>query len=293
MAEYELTGQIEELLGQRVKGNGINGMFFCPLHENTRTPAFSIHLDEGLWYCFGCGRKGNLEQLYHQLGEELDDDKKYELLAKSVYREPEEERNFATLANKLRRQLAGPKGQAAWRLYADSRHIRLDAEQKFQVGYEPQRHALAFPYWDDNGRVTGIKYRHSDGSKTSESGGKRSIYNVTDIIGAPVILLAEGESDAMVAWTKCGDRLAVCGSPGAGVSERTWANWGVDFLFARRIYVAFDADEAGDAGAETAMRVLGMERSVRVRPTRGKDLVEHIQKGGSLGELVDEADSNV
>jgi DNA primase len=38
---------------------------YCPFHNNTDSPAFSIDRYEGLWICFneGCGESGNLEQL--------------------------------------------------------------------------------------------------------------------------------------------------------------------------------------------------------------------------------------
>lgn len=285
---YELDEQLEQLLGP-TRGTGVNAMFHCPFGHEDRHPSLSVHRDEGLFYCFSCGSKGNLEQLYRQLGEELDEEQRYTLLARSVFREPEQPPNFAALANRHRRELSGAEGRVAWKLFAKSRDIRDVAADHFNVGYSPEKRALAFPYWTDDGKVTGIKYRHRDGSKTSESGGQRSIYNVSDIIGAPVILLCEGESDTIAAWSVLHGRnttaVAVCGSPGAGVSEKTWANWGVDFLFARTIYVAFDGDDAGSKGGETAMRVLGGERCVRIIPTRGKDLAEHILKGGSLGEL--------
>jgi DNA primase len=280
---YELTGQIEELLGQRTRGSGVNGSYFCPFHEE-RTPSFSIHLEEGLWYCFGCGRKGNLARLYRELGQELTEEQRHDLLIRSVYREPEPISNFAPLANAHRRAFKGPAGQALWQSFARVRPISLAAADHFGLGYSDKKGALAFPYWNDDGTVTAIKYRHRDGSKSSEGGSKRSLYGVSDIVGAATVLVCEGESDTLAAWSRT-NKATVCGSPGAGVSEKTWANWGLDFLFARQIYVAFDADEAGDAGAETAMRVLGGERCIRMRPTRGKDLSEHLINGGTFAEL--------
>ena len=290
---YELTGQIEELLGQPARGQSVNAMFLCPFHDES-TPSFSVHLEEGLWYCFGCGRKGNLEQLYKQLGEELSEDQRLSRLIKSVYREPEAPRNFAALANHHRRSFKGREGQSLWQSFVRRFSVRPDADSHFSVGYSAEKKALAFPYWLDDGTVPAIKYRRADGSKFSEDGSRRVLYNINDAIGSPVVLICEGESDTITAWSRVQGNVAVCGSPGAGVSEKTWANWGVDLLFARRIYVAFDNDEAGSNGATTAMRVLGSERCVRVVPTRGVDISEHIMKGGTLGELgVAEADDDI
>ncbi len=38
----------------------------CPFHHETN-PSFSINKRTGLWYCFGCGRGGNLKQLLDKL----------------------------------------------------------------------------------------------------------------------------------------------------------------------------------------------------------------------------------
>ena len=43
----------------------------CPFHENHKTSAFSIS-DAGLWMCWSCGVKGNLQKLITRLGGELD-----------------------------------------------------------------------------------------------------------------------------------------------------------------------------------------------------------------------------
>jgi hypothetical protein len=82
--------------------------------------------------------------------------------------------------------------------------------------------------------------------------------------------------------------VGVCGVAGANVSERTWELYSLDLLFAKRILVAFDSDDAGDAGAATAMRVLGAERSRRARPTLGKDIGDHVLAGGTISELAGE-----
>jgi DNA primase len=78
--------------------------------------------------------------------------------------------------------------------------------------------------------------------------------------------------------------------PGAKISEAQWELWSLDFLFAKRILIAFDADEAGDTGAATAMKVLG-EKAERLRPAEELDFTEHYLKHGELAgvELFDSA----
>ncbi len=43
----------------RVKRSGKRYVALCPFHRE-KTPSFSIDVDKGLFYCFGCGKGGNL-----------------------------------------------------------------------------------------------------------------------------------------------------------------------------------------------------------------------------------------
>lgn len=45
--------------------NGFTAL--CKFHDNTKTPSFSIS-NTGLWCCFSCGAKGNLQHLHQRLG---------------------------------------------------------------------------------------------------------------------------------------------------------------------------------------------------------------------------------
>jgi hypothetical protein len=165
-----------------------------------------------------------------------------------------------------------------------------DLLNHFRVGYNPEKGCLAFPYWDGD-VVPAIKYRWPNGFKGYEEGGKRMLYNVEYVRGAGSVLLCEGESDTQAAYSALKETTTrVCGSPGAGVSDGTWQLWGLDLLFARRIFVAFDNDEAGNRGAENVMRVLGIERTRRIRLPDRIDLSEFIVNGGNLIEQLERAD---
>jgi len=50
-----------QLVGERteVKQSGRNFSACCPFHSE-KTPSFNINEEDGLYYCFGCGKKGNL-----------------------------------------------------------------------------------------------------------------------------------------------------------------------------------------------------------------------------------------
>lgn len=280
---YLLTETIEGLLG-KLTGYGVNAMASCPFHED-RNPSLSIHQDEGVWMCHQCGERGDLAYLANRLGQDLGQDFFLDRAIRSVSEVPPLDINFSALANRLYNDsLNSERGQKAIHSFSTKRGITVDARHHFWLGWDGRR--ISFPYWDTDARkhgvCRGIKYRSADGSKSSEPGSTRAIYNVEDIRGAPQVLVCEGESDTIVAWSHLYDTdWKVCGIPGATVSEAQWRIWALEFLFARRVVIAFDSDEAGDRGAETAIRVLG-EKAERLRLDDGMDLSQYVQEHGEL-----------
>jgi DNA primase len=288
---YSLDDTLDKILGQRL-GSGINAMYHCPLHED-RTPSLSAHREEGVWKCHSCGQGGDIEKLALLTGEELTPDFIWDRAIRKVAEVPPVEKNFAPLANALYEQgLQSDRGNIAIRNYLSKRDIYPEARHHFWLGWDSYR--ISFPYWDDDSRKRGtvpaIKYRDVHGNKSYEAGGKRAIYNVEDIRGSGYVVVLEGETDTIFGWSKIPKPWRVCGVPGAKISEAQWELWSLDFLFAKRILIAFDADEAGDTGAATAMKVLG-EKAERLRPAEELDFTEHYLKHGELAgvELFDSA----
>jgi DNA primase len=280
---YDLEEQIVEILGAG-RGWSVNRMFHCPLHED-RTPSLSVNLNEGLWYCFSCGEKGNYEQLCRRMGEPVDGDYRVIKALRDALREPEEKRDFSYQTSRLvdvRRKERPYPVEHFWR----SRFIRPEAVDVFNLGWDGIREAIAFPYPDIDGRVRGIKYRHRTGRKSAEDKSTFGIYQPQLAVGRSNVFICEGESDTIKVWSEINDDLqGVCGTSGAGLSEAQWTSHATTFLFSQRVYLCYDADEQGDRCSEIAMRVLG-DKCVRVRPTKGKDITEHLLAGGTIKELL-------
>ncbi len=289
---YALTETIENLLGELKGAGSINAMAHCPLHED-RHPSLSINQEEGLWKCHSCGSAGDLEKLARITGERLPDTFYWDRAITRANQGIITEHNFAPLANDLYlRGVNDNRGDTAIRNYCRNRGISVDARHHFWLGWDGNR--ISIPYWVDDlrksagSRCIGIKYRDQKGNKSSETGSKRAIYNVEDIKGAGKVIVCEGESDTQLVWSQNRDTgWAVCGIPGASVSKQQWEQWAVEFLWAERVIIALDADEAGDKGAQIALDVLG-EKAVRWRPdpdTDGHDMVAHFKKHGGFDGL--------
>jgi DNA primase len=284
--KYALTDQFEGLLGHPIPERGVNAMVYCPFHDhNFGTPSLSINLDTGLWMCFVCPARGSIQKMAALLGGTLDAETMAIRSAAAVLRvhEDEPDPDFTELADSLYMRAKVEKPPAIVH-YITQRGLSLNTARHFRIGWDGRR--MSMPYYDEDA-VRAIKYRSSDGFKSYETGSHRFPYNINEVRDRPMIVLCEGESDTHAVWSHL-DRLGepwnnvgVAGIPGTNASRSTWELWAFDLMLAKRIYVAFDADEAGDTWAEVPLSVFG-SRAVRIRPTRGKDMTDHLLAGGTL-----------
>lgn len=295
MSKYALTDIISDLFGVPISERSQNAVVRCPFHDD-RLPSLSIDLERGLWLCFGCPERGTIQYLAARLNKEIDNVtitlRSYEASANNPYFE--EAHDFAELARGLRANLVSDKPRAVID-YITSKSIHPRAVRHFQLGWDRERSVIAFPFYDEE-RVFGIRYRGKDGRKFAEKGTRRGIYNLNEVRQRPYVILCEGESDTLSMWshltaitrdTTIENTIGVGGVPGAGVSAGQWEVWATDLMWANRVFVAFDADEAGNLGASTVMKVIG-DKGVRITPNQGKDFAEHFKNGGTLleyGEL--------
>lgn len=283
--QYALTQSIAELFGVDIRERGVNALLLCPFH-NEDSPSFSIHLNEGLWQCFGCGEKGGINKLYRMLGKAITDEVYQNRLISSLNNECVERRDFTSLSRKHISSMSSNQAVNAMHSYLKDRPISKDVISAFSIGWSHEKSAISMPYIDDE-RVTGIKYRHNGGMKTSETGSYFGMYGVNNIRGKASVIICEGESDTHAMWSLMrGDAdFGVAGISGGNHDKKAWSLWAIDMMFAKKIYIALDADDVGDSGYRMAESVLGTEKCVRLRPTHGKDICEHIMNGGNFAEL--------
>lgn len=282
--DYALTGAISDLLDEHVPERGINAMLHCPFHEDN-TPSFSIHLEEGVWHCFSCEDSGTLNSLYRRLGKEVDTSVRLYQAKQKTEAPIIRQTNFAAKSNSQIRGLRLPEGQRFLNSFIAARGILRETTKLYGLGYDAERDALTFPYVDTEGHVTGIKYRYRNGFKASESGSSYGLYGLNRIVGKERVILCEGESDTLRVATQYSDSFAVGGTSGAAVSDSQWSRFSISLLFARRIYLLYDGDEAGDKAAGNGLRMLGDDKCVILRPPDGMDATDYLNSGGTLEEI--------
>jgi hypothetical protein len=165
--------------------------------------------------------------------------------------------------------LLGANGTVQQRVETFAREKRISVESLIALGtrVKVDRHGgvdLAWGY-EARGWVTAIKFRPLGNEK------KRYALEPSTFIEPIVVgnvrsldwFLAEGETDAARLYDLIGDTAAILVLPaGAKTFRRAWAG---QIPRGATVYLAHDADEAGDEGAEKASRIVG-GRTVRLRP---------------------------
>lgn len=142
------------------KKSGKNYQSICPFHPDTK-PSLSFDPERGLFYCFGCGKSGNLIHLIS----EIEGISKYEAL-KELAREAgiklKEERigedreiqklyevvDFAL--REYERILFGREGEKA-RNYLEERGFNLNTIRRFRIGYAPSEGDFILKMARENG----------------------------------------------------------------------------------------------------------------------------------------------
>jgi len=108
-------------------------------------------------------------------------------------------------------------------------------------------------------------------------GGRPALFGARFLQRQAVLLLAESELDALLAWQAAGDLVDVASLGGAG--KRLSLRWLARLLPYRRILVVYDRDAAGQQGAQYWR---ALSRRVEAVEPPAEDLGAFVQQGGDL-----------
>ena len=149
----EISSKVDaaEVIGRYVqlKTRGRKAIGLCPFHGE-RTPSFSVDLERGLWYCFGCSEGGSVYNFLMRI-EGLNFPQAVKKLADEVGvplelsdADDPEARHRDRLRELLERTaqyysellLRSPLGKPA-RDYLEQRGLTLETAEKFRLGWAP------------------------------------------------------------------------------------------------------------------------------------------------------------
>jgi DNA primase len=277
----------------------------CPFHAE-KSPSFSINAQEGLYYCFGCGKGGDVITFVREI-EHLEFAEAVERLAARSGIQLRYDTEAVSQERQRRARLVGAMSQAVdWyhdrlltapdakgaRAYLRSRGYDGDVVRQYRIGWAPEgwdelcralrlpvdvakdtglgfvnkrdrvqdffRNRVLFPIFDVRGDPVafggrrladgeGPKYRNSP--ETPLYSKSRVLYGLNWAKAAVVetneVVVCEGYTD-VIGLARAGIRtgVATCGTALSDEHVRVLKN------FARRLVLAYDADDAGQAAAD-------------------------------------------
>jgi DNA primase len=142
------------------------------------------------------------------------------------------------------------------------------------------RPAILFPVNDHSGNLVAVSGRYVDGGRClkTRAAGRTSlgVFSTPNALESTVIAVVEGPIDAL--------SLALCGLPAVAMLGTICAEWLPKALASKLVFIATDADAAGDEAAERLTRELAPFgcRLLRLRPRLGKDWNDALIQQGLL-----------
>lgn len=261
----------------------------CPFCGKKKHLCFDA--SNGLWKCQRCGESGNLLTLKRKLG----DEESSVLPSHLIYLGPRDKvtipdkRPNPGLDQKLKRNLYRNPDVITY--LTQVRCFSTEILDHFNVGYADKggRRVVSYPFYVD-GELVNIKFRTIPPQEKAFrriDGCPSTLYNQDSLVALPSlpvedrkVYVLESESDCM-AMVQLGYPISIASSAGAGSWQEHWLHPLED---ASEIFLVYDNDEAGEAGAERAANMLGRYRCKRVLPAL-HDVATMLEAGMTHDEL--------
>lgn len=175
-------------------------------------------------------------------------------------------------------------GIKAW---LNNRKISDIILNKFGIIYDQD---ITIPISDENGIFVFNKHRRNplldnEGPKYwYDKGGRALLFGSQFIKDEKLVVICEGELDALVLWSH--NIPAVSSTGGAMTFLEEW----VELLKDKEVIICLDNDQAGCAGAVKILVMIPHARVILLPETAGvKDITDYYIKGGDLRNLMESA----
>lgn len=210
-----------------VLDSATNGEWYarCPYKQNHKhgdsTPSFGINVARGLYYCHGCGEKGNIEKLAGVLRvgieedpPDLDDlDKTIDALLNGYDDDSEVRRKPESWLDTFTSDM-----ETVYGYWCDVRGIAEQVVDDFRLGFDKSKNAATIPIRDFYGHPLGVirrsldknakpRYRYPRGFKITEH-----LWGAHAVKGESTVAVVEGSVDALANWSVGIPSVALLGS---------------------------------------------------------------------------------
>lgn len=245
-----------------------NWNFDCPFCDDTKKRC-GMHMESGFWNCLngGCDHKGKSLRSFQKAldGEVRDSDEIRESNEVKEDRKKEKKEYVEIkqdLAAKHLAKLDGA-GRGVFAYLTKVRGFKPETIQHFQLGSWKTNgfEYVSIPFWK-RGKLVNIKYRAIDYKDRKWKwrrirGGESSLFH-DDVVDHEntTIFLTEAELDAVALWN-AGYKNVVAVTTGAKSFKQEWFERLTKF---KKIYIVYDNDVDGQAGAEKVAKRLGLDR---------------------------------
>lgn len=247
----------------------------CPKCSHARKKktdkCLSVNLDSQVWTCFNCNWSGFL---------------KAEPIEKPVYVKPVW-KNQTQLSDKCVKWFEG-RGikQATLEFWKITEGMEFMPQEGKEVN------TIQFNYFKDN-ELVNIKYRSANKGFKLFKGGQLVFYGLDHVNFALDAFLCEGEVDTLTLW-QSGFKNALSVPNGANLSKNNTTYFddvAERFIECPKVYLCFDADNAGRRLRDEVAERIGKDKCVYVEFKDCKDANECLQKHGLQGiiESISEA----
>jgi DNA primase len=259
----------------------------CPFHElgDRVTTTFSMSLTRGVWFCFSCHEKGNLQTFLKKVG-----------VGRAIV-----ERKYRYLIDELERSRPPPPDPIRTRILSrdplpeallgifDMCPIGLVNEgfseevlQAFDIGYDETHHRMTFPLRDLHGQLVGISGRtiykevqprykiydyeykqwglaHRETPRAAILWNAHNVYPEIFFVNHPKVVLVEGFKACMwVVQAGFQNTVALLGS------YLTYEHQWILERMGAEVYVFLDNDPAGWKGREYIGKTLSKSLKVNI-----------------------------
>lgn len=269
---------------------------FCPINEDpeqSKSPSASLNFDTGLWHCQSCGQGGTVRSLYRTMRNQRG-------MRSPASGNRQGDRSNVVQIDKNAKPLPTPQQVEFWhktlmgspralKYLHDTRGLTDKTMRKYLVGWDGMRFTI--PIYDEDGDLVNVR-RYKANAKSHKDKmiswgvghGSGRLYGLEVLKNNEDVFYAEGEWDRILSMQH--GFPTITDTSGAAVFKPEWAR----HFKGKRVYMMYDDDKQGDAGAMKAAQYLrGVALGVyRVKLDTGIDGGDITDFYTSLGNTSDD-----